>query len=569
MGMQATSKGTMPVVLLKEGGTETKGREAQKNNIAAAKIIAEIVHTSLGPRGMDKMLVDSLGDVTITNDGATILKEIDVQHPAAKMLVEISKTTDNEVGDGTTSAVILAGALLSQAESLVDSDVHPTIIVDGYRKAARKAKEYLEEIAETITANDKTILNKIAKTSMQTKLVRKDSDQLADIIVKSVLAVAERDGESFQVDIDDIKVEKKAGGSIKDSTIIQGIVLDKEIVHGGMPRSISGAKIALINTALEISKTETDAKINISNPQQLKAFLDEEHKMLKTMVDKVIGSGANVVLCQKGLDDMAQHYLAKAGIIAVRRIKESDLTKLAAATGARIVTNLDDLFEKDLGAAEIVEERKIEDDKWVFVEGCKNPKSVTLLLRAGSQRVVDEVERSVHDALMVVKDVILKPQIVAGGGAPETYAATKIRGWAKSLEGREQLAAEKFADALEEIPITLAENAGMDPIDTLTLLRSKQQKGEKWTGIDVMKGKVSNMKSSDIIEPLAVKLQIISAAAEAACMILRIDDVIATQKSAGGPPGGEGGMPPGMGGMPPGMGGMGGMGGMPDMGGMM
>ncbi len=564
--MQATSKGTMPVILLKEGGTETKGREAQKNNIAAAKIIAEIVHSSLGPRGMDKMLVDSLGDVTITNDGATILKEIDVQHPAAKMLVEISKTTDNEVGDGTTSAVILAGALLSQAESLVDSDVHPTIIVDGYRKAARKAKEYLEEIAETITANDKTILNKIAKTSMQTKLVRKDSDQLADIIVKSVLAVAEKDGESFQVDIDDIKVEKKAGGSIKDSTIIQGIVLDKEIVHGGMPRSISGAKIALINTALEISKTETDAKINISNPQQLKAFLDEEHKMLKTMVDKVIGSGANVVLCQKGLDDMAQHYLAKAGIIAVRRIKESDLTKLAAATGARIVTNLDDLFEKDLGAAEIVEERKIEDDKWVFVEGCKNPKSVTLLLRAGSQRVVDEVERSVHDALMVVKDVILKPQIVAGGGAPETYAATKIRGWAKSLEGREQLAAEKFADALEEIPITLAENAGMDPIDTLTLLRSKQQKGEKWTGIDVMKGKVSNMKSSDIIEPLAVKLQIISAAAEAACMILRIDDVIATQKSAGGPPGGEGGMPPGMGGMPPGMGGMGGM---PDMGGMM
>jgi thermosome len=555
MGMQATSKGTMPVVLLKEGGTETKGREAQKNNIAAAKIIAEIVHSSLGPRGMDKMLVDSLGDVTITNDGATILKEIDVQHPAAKMLVEISKTTDNEVGDGTTSAVILAGALLSQAESLVDSDVHPTIIVDGYRKAAKKAKEYLEEIAETITANDKTILNKIAKTSMQTKLVRKDSDQLADIIVKSVLAVAERDGESFQVDIDDIKVEKKAGGSIKDSTIIQGIVLDKEIVHGGMPRSISGAKIALINTALEISKTETDAKINISNPQQLKAFLDEEHKMLKTMVDKVIGSGANVVLCQKGLDDMAQHYLAKAGIIAVRRIKESDLTKLAAATGARIVTNLDDLFEKDLGAAEIVEERKIEDDKWVFVEGCKNPKSVTLLLRAGSQRVVDEVERSVHDALMVVKDVILKPQIVAGGGAPETYAATKIRGWAKSLEGREQLAAEKFADALEEIPITLAENTGMDPIDTLTLLRSKQQKGEKWTGIDVMKSKVSNMKSSDIIEPLAVKLQIISAAAEAACMILRIDDVIATQKSAGGPPGGEGGMPPGMGGMPD-MGGM-------------
>jgi len=567
MGMQATSKGNMPVVLLKEGGTETKGRDAQKNNIAACKIVAEIVHTSLGPRGMDKMLVDSLGDVTITNDGATILKEIDVQHPAAKMLVEISKTTDNEVGDGTTSAVVLAGSLLEHAESLIDQDVHPTIIVDGYRKSAKKVKQFLESIADTISANDRNILTKIAKTSMQTKLVRKDSDQLAEITVKAVLAVSERDTDRYNVDIDDIKVEKKAGGSMKDSTIIQGIVLDKEIVHGGMPKKIIDAKIALINTALEISKTETDAKINISNPQQLKSFLDEENKMLKTMVDKVIGSGANVVLCQKGLDDMAQHYLAKAGIIGVRRIKESDLTKLAKATGARIVTNLDDLFEKDLGSAELVEERKIEEDKWVFVEGCKHPKSVTLLLRAGSQRVVDEVERSVHDALMVVKDVIEKPQIVAGGGAPETFAATKLRSWAKSLEGREQLAAEKFADALESIPLTLAENAGMDPIDTLTLLRSKQQKGEKWTGIDVMKGKIANMKSSDIIEPLAVKLQIVSASAEAACMILRIDDVIATQKSGGGPPGGgEGGMPPGMGGMPPGMGGMGGM---PDMGGMM
>jgi thermosome len=577
MGMQATSKGNMPVVLLKEGGKETKGKDAQKNNISAAKIIAEIVHTSLGPRGMDKMLVDSLGDVTITNDGATILKEIDVQHPAAKMLVEISKSTDNEVGDGTTSAVVLAGSLLENAESLLDQDVHPTIIVDGYRKAGKKAKHFLESIADTVSASDKSILSKIAKTSMQTKLVRKDSDLLSDIIVKSVLAVAEKEGEKYNVDIDDIKVEKKAGGSIKDSAIIEGIVLDKEIVHGGMPKKVSDAKIALINTALEISKTETDAKINISNPQQLKSFLDEENRMLKNMVDKVIGSGANVVLCQKGIDDMAQHYLAKSGIIAVRRIKESDLTKLAKATGARIVTNLDDLFEKDLGNAELVEERKIEEDKWVFIEGCKHPKSVTLLLRGGSQRVVDEVERSVHDALMVVKDVILNPTIVAGGGAPETYAATKLRSWAKSLEGREQLAAEKFADALESIPLTLAENAGMDPIDTLTTLRSRQLKGEKWTGIDVMKGKISNMKSSDIIEPLAVKLQIVSASTEAACMILRIDDVIATQKSAGPPPGAEGGMPGGMGGMPGGMGGMpggmggmpGGMGGMPDMGGMM
>jgi len=563
-----TPKGNLPVVLLKDGASETKGREAQKNNIAAGKIISDIVRSSLGPRGMDKMLVDSLGDVTITNDGATILKEIDVQHPAAKMLVEISKTTDNEVGDGTTSAVVLAGALLENAESLILQDVHPTIIVDGYKKAAKKAKQYLSEISENITPNDKNILKKIAKTSMQTKLVRKDSDFLADIIVNSIVSVARKDGEKFEVDIDDVKVEKKTGGSIKDSTLIKGIVLDKEVVHSGMPKKVTESKIALINTALEISKTETDAKININNPQQMKSFLDEENKMLKNMVDKVIGSSATVVLCQKGIDDMAQHYLSKAGIMAVRRVKESDMTKLSKATGARIVTNLDDLFEKDLGSAENVEERKIEEDRWVFIEGCRHPKAVTLLLRAGSQRVVDEVERSVHDSIMVVRDVMEFPSVVAGGGSPETYAATKIRNWSKSLEGREQLAAEKFAESLESIPITLSENAGMDPIDTLTNLRSKQNKGEKWTGIDVMKGRVTNMKSSDIIEPLAVKNQIVSAATEAACMIIRIDDVIATTKSAGPPPGAEGGMPPGMGGMgmPPGMGGMGGM---PDMGGMM
>ena len=557
-------RGSMPIVILKEGSSETKGREAQKNNIAAAKIIAEIVRTSLGPRGMDKMLVDSLGDVTITNDGATILKEIDVQHPAAKMLVEISKTTDNEVGDGTTSVVVLAGSLLEYAETLINQDVHPTIIVDGYRKAAKKAKQYLEEIAETVTANDKAMLLKVAKTSMQTKLVRKESGFLADLVVKAVSAVVEKEGADFKVDEDDIKVEKKAGGSMRDCSIIQGIILDKEVVHGGMPKKIDEAKIALINTALEISKTETDAKINITNPQQIKSFLDEENRMLKNMVDKVIGSGATVVFCQKGIDDMSQHYLAKAGVLAVRRIKESDLTKLAKATGARIVTNLDDLYEKDLGTANLVEERKIEEDRWVFVEGCKHPKSVSLLLRGGSQKVVDEVERSVHDAIMVVRDVMEFPSIVAGGGAPETYVATKLRSWSKSLEGREQLAAEKFAEAMESIPLALAENAGMDPIDTLATLRSKQLKGEKWTGIDVLKGRVSNMKTSDIIDPLAVKNQVISAASEAACMILRIDDVISVSKAAAPPGGGEGGMPPGMGGgMPPGMGGM------PDMGGMM
>ena len=555
MAVQNT-QGGIPVVILKEGAQQTKGRDAQKNNITAAKLIAEIVHTSLGPRGMDKMLVDSIGDVTITNDGATILKEIDVQHPAAKMLVEISKTTDNEVGDGTTSAVVLAGALLENAESLVNQDVHPTIIVDGYRKAAQKAIQLLEKMADRVQPTDKEILNKIAKTSMQTKLVRKDSNYLSDMIVKAVLAVAEKSEDDYKVDIDDIKVEKKAGGSIKDTLLTKGIILDKEVVHAGMPKRISNAKIALINTALEIDKTEFDAKINISSPDQMKSFLDEENKMIKTMVDKVIASGTNVLFCQKGIDDIAQHYLAKAGVLTVRRIKESDLTKLAKATDARIVTNLDDLSEDDLGSAENVEERKVETDKWVFVEGCKRPKSVTILVRGGSQRVVDEVERSIHDALMVVKDVIEKPLIVAGGGAPETYAATKLREWAKSLEGREQLAVEKFADSLEVIPITLAENAGMDPIDTLTSLRSKQLKGNKWTGIDVIKGVVASMHSTDIFEPLSVKLQIISSATEATSMILRIDDVIAVAKSSGPPPGAEG------------MGGMGGMGGMPGMGGM-
>ena len=565
MAVQA-SGANMPVVLLKDGATQTKGRDAQKNNIAAAKIIADIVHTSLGPRGMDKMLVDSLGDVTITNDGATILKEIDVQHPAAKMLVEIAKSTDNEVGDGTTSAVVLAGALLEQAESLLLQEVHPTVIVDGYRKAATKAKEYIKEMAQEVVADDKKTLLKITRTSMQTKLVRKYSENLGNIIVEAVLAVSEKNGDNYTVDIDDIKVEKKSGGSISDSSILQGIVLDKEVVHSGMPKKVTGAKIALINTALEISKTETDAKINISNPQQMKSFLDEESKMLERMVDKVVGSGASAVFCQKGIDDMSQHYLSKAGILAVRRVKESDLTKLAKATGGRIVTNLDDLFEKDLGAADLIEERKIEEDRWVFVEGCKHPKAVTILLRAGSQRVVDEAERSVHDAIMVAKDVMELPLIVAGGGAPETFAAAKIRSWAKSLEGREQLAAEKFAEALESIPLSLSENAGMDPIDTLASLRARQSKGSKWIGIDVVKSEVVDMKDRLVVEPLAVKHQIISAAAEAACMILRIDDVIATAKSAGPPPGAEGGMPPGMGGMggmPPGMGGM------PDMGGMM
>jgi len=535
--------GGVPVLILKEGATQTKGKDAQKNNITAAKLIAEVVRSSLGPRGMDKMLVDSLGDVTVTNDGATILKEIDVQHPAAKMMVEVAKSVDNEVGDGTTSAVVLAGALIEKAEQLISKGVHPTIIVDGYRKSATKVIEIFNNMAQKVSNNDKEQLIKIAKTSMQTKLVSKDSEALSELVVNAILQVSDQSDSGFKVDIDDVKVEKKAGGSLRDTRMIRGIVLDKEVVHGGMPKRIEKGKIALINSALEIEKTEFDAKINISSPDQMKMFLDEENKMLKGMVDKIIGIGANVVVCQKGIDDIAQHYLAKANILTVRRVKESDMTKLSRATGASIVTNIEDLTAKDLGFADVVEERKVETDKWVFIEGCKHPKSVTILIRGGSQRVVDEADRSIHDALMVTKDVIEKPLIVAGGGAPEAYAASKIRDWVSTLTGREQIAAEKYAESLEIIPLTLAQNAGMDSIDAMTDLRAKQSRGSKWTGIDVRSAKIADMSKLEILEPLSVKEQIIKSATEAASMILRIDDVIASSKSAGGPPGG--GMPPG------------------------
>jgi len=433
--------------------------------------------------------------------------------------------------------------LIEKAEELITKDVHPTIIVDGYRKSSVKAIEILNNLAQKIDPGDKSQLIRIAKTSMQTKLVSKEANELADLVVNAALQVSEKLENKYKVDIDDVKVEKKAGGSLRDTKLIKGIVLDKEVVHGGMPRRTEKAKIALINSALEIEKTEFDAKINISSPDQMKLFLEEENKMLKTMVDKIIAAGANVVICQKGIDDIAQHFLAKANIMAVRRVKESDMTKLARATTARIVSNLEDLTSKDLGLADLVEERKVETDKWVFVEGCKHPKAVTILIRGGSQRVVDEAERSIHDALMVTKDVCERPMIVAGGGSPESYTAGKLRDWSSSLSGREQLAAEKFAESLEVIPLLLAENAGMDPIDTLTELRSKQTKGSKWSGIDARAGKVTDMSKLDIVEPLAVKEQIVKSAVEVASMILRIDDVIASSKSAGGPPGG--GMPPG------------------------
>ncbi len=536
-----------PYIILKEGSGETRGREAQRNNLAAAKLIAEMVRTSLGPRGMDKMLVDSMGDVTITNDGATMLKELDVQHPAAKMMVEISKSTDNEVGDGTTSAVVVAGALLEKAEDLVDKDVHPVVIVEGYSRAAEKAQEIYEKMAEKVDPTSRPDLLKIATTSMLTKLVNEDAPHLASVVVDSILMTSEKSEKGYKADIDNVKVEKKPGGSITDSQLIKGMVLDKEVVHSGMPKRVEEAKIALVNSALEIEKTEFSAEIRIDDPEQMQKFMDEESNILKGMVDKVKEAGANVLICQKGIDDLAQHFLAKAGILAVRRVKESDMGKLAKATGARMVTNLEDLTAKDLGYAKLVEERKLEEDKWVFIEGCKNPKAVTILVRGGTQRIVDEAERALHDALMVTKDVVEMPAVVAGGGAPEEEVSVQLRAWAQKLSGREQLAALKFADAMESIPLTLAENAGMDPIDTQVELRSKHQKDGKWVGVDAMNGKVADMYNKSVVEPLAVKLQILRSATEVASMILRIDDVIAAGRSkppAGGPGGGMGGMPP-------------------------
>ena len=535
--IQQTPQG--PVLVLKESALQQKGRDAQKNNIAAAKLVAELVKTSLGPRGLDKMLVDSLGDVTITNDGATILKEIDTQHPAAKMMVEISKTIDTEVGDGTTSSVVFAGALLEKAEKLLEKDVHSTVIIDGYQAASEKALELLAKLAKTVKPDDRESLIKIAKTSMQSKLVSEDSAPLSKLVVDSILKIAEKDGDKYSVDLDNLKVEKKAGGSIDDTSLINGIVLDKEIVHSGMPTKVEEAKIALVNTALEVEKTEMSAEIRISDPTQMQQFLEEENKMLKSMVDKIHNIGANVLICQKGIDDISQHYLSKHGVLAVRRVKESDMTKLAKATGGRISTNLDDISADDLGSAEIVQQKKVESDKWVFIEGCKNPRSVTVLIRGGSQRVVDEVDRSIHDALMVVKDVVEKPSIVAGGGSPEAYLAAELNEWSSSSEGREQLAIKQYAEAFESIPLTIAENAGMDPIDTIITLRANQSNGKQTVGINAKESKIGDMFRLDIVEPLVVKEQIIKSATEAACMILRIDDVIAV---SGGP--GAGGMPP-------------------------
>ena len=523
-----------PVLVLKESALQQKGKDAQQNNIAAAKLVSQLVRSSLGPRGLDKMLVDSLGDVTITNDGATILKEIDVQHPAAKMMVEISKTVDNEVGDGTTSSVIFGGALLARAEDLLNKDVHSSTIIDGYQAAADKTLEIYSDLAKKIQPDDKAFLLKIATTSMQSKLISEDSSLLSKIIVDAILSIAAKKGDTFSVDLENIKVEKKSGGSIDDTQIVKGIVLDKEIVHSGMPTKIENAKIALLNSALEIEKTELSAEIRITDPTQMQMFLEEENRMLKDMVDKLHDVGVNVLICQKGIDDISQHYLAKYGIMAVRRVKESDMIKLSKATGGRVISNLDDLSENDLGAANLAHQKKVESDKWVFIEGCKHPQSVTMLIRGGTQRVIDEVDRSIHDSLMVVKDVIEKPAIVAGGGAPEAFAASLLKDWADNFDGREQLAIKKYAEALETIPLTISENAGMDPIDTMANLRARQNQGQKWTGIDAKNMKITDMMAINVVEPIVVKEQIVKSATEAACMVLRIDDVIAISGAPGG-----------------------------------
>jgi len=545
--------GGQPILILPEKVQRYLGRDAQRMNIMAARVIAESVRTTLGPRGMDKMLVDNLGDITITNDGVTILEEMDVEHPAAKMMVEVSKAQEDEVGDGTTTAVVLAGELLKKSEELLEQDIHPTVIISGYRLAAEEAQRILEKMATPVTKDDEKILKQIAKTSMSSKGSEIHGDKLAELCVRAVKQIVEEADGKIEADIDNIKVEKKTGGSSADTQLIKGIVLDKEVVHPGMPKRVENAKIALLNLALEVKKTETDAKINITDPEQLKRFLDEEQRMLKEMVDQIKSVGANVVFCQKGIDDVAQHYLAKAGILAARRVKESDMEKLARATGGNCVTNIKDLSPKDLGTAELVEERKIAGDEMIFVEGCKDPRAVSILVRGGTEHVVDEVERAVHDAISVVSAAIEDGKIVAGGGAPEIEVAKGLRDYSESVGGREALAVNAFADAIEVIPRTLAENAGLDPIDILVQLRSAHEKnGGKNIGIDVISGKVLNTLEKGIVEPLRVKVQAIKSATEVTEMILRIDDVIAAgklekeekEKEKGAGPGSEmGGMP--------------------------
>lgn len=539
------TQNVQPIFILPEGTQRSTGRNAQRTNIMAAKLVAETVRTTLGPKGMDKMIVDSLGDVTVTNDGVTILEEMQIEHPAAKMIVEVAKTQEDEVGDGTTTAVVLAGELLKNAEDLLEKEVHPTVVAKGYRLAAEKAQEILNEIAENVTENDTDMLKKIAITAMTGKGAETAKEKLSDITVKAVKSIIDKENGKLVIDTENIKLEKKVGASVDDSELISGIVLDKERVHSGMPRIVNKAKIALIDVALEIKSTEIDAKIQINDPNQMQAFLEQEENMIKRMVEKVANSGATVLICQKGIDDMAQHFLAKRGIYAVRRAKQSDMEALARATGAKIVSALDDLSKDDLGYAGIVEEIKVGDEEMTYVRECKNPKSVTILIRGGTEHVVDEVKRAMEDAVGDVAAALKTGKVVAGAGAPEMELAKGLRKYAESLSGREQLAVQAFAEAVEIIPRTLAENAGIDPIDILTELRSAHDKKQKWAGIDVFTGKVVDSWKQGVIEPLKIKTQAVSSASEVAIMILRIDDVIAGSGK------GEPSMPPGM----PGMGG--------------
>ncbi len=537
-----------PIFILKEGTEREKGKGAQHTNIAAAKAVADAVRSSLGPKGMDKMLVDSMGDVVITNDGVTILKEMDIEHPAAKMMVEVSKAQDQECGDGTTTAVVLAGELLKKAEEMVDQNVHPTIIASGYRDAAEKAREILEKAADKTSIKDKDALKRIAMTAMMSKSVSASREHLASIAVEAVTAVAEKDGSGYTIDKDNIQIVKKQGAAMEDTELIRGIIVDKEPVHPGMPKQVKKARIVLVDSALEVKKTEIDAKIQITDPSNLQAFLDEEEKMLRSMVDTVKKSGANVLFCQKGIDDLAQHYLAKEGIYAVRRVKKSDMEKLSKATGANIVTKLKELRKDDLGEAEMVELKKVGGEDMTFVTGCRNPKAVSVLLRGGTEHVVAEVERSFTDAISVVSVALEDGKIVTGGGSMAVEVALGLRDYATQVGGRAQIAINAFADALEVIPRTLAENAGHDPIDILINMRAAHKKGKKYAGLNAMSGEITDMKKENVLEPLRVGRQAISSATDAATMILRIDDVIASKGGGSPQPGGAGGMPPGMGG---------------------
>ncbi|MDH5792313.1 MAG: thermosome subunit beta [Candidatus Bathyarchaeota archaeon] len=532
-----------PVLILKEGSTRSRGRDARRSNMMAAQIIAEVLKSTLGPRGMDKMLIDSLGDITITNDGATVLDEIDVQHPAAKMIIEVAKTMDDEVGDGTTTAVIFAGELLKKAQDLLDQNIHPSIIIAGYQKAAERALETLDKLALDVDMEDKETLMKLATTSLRSKAVARSREHLAELVIEAIKQIVEeRDGETI-ADVDNVQIVKKEGKSLDETELIRGIIIDKEVVHAGMPKKIEGAKIALIDAPLEVEKTEFDAEIRIRSPDAIKAFLDQETDMLKKMVDKVANSGANVLFAQKGIDDVAQHFLAKAGVLVARRVKKSDMEKLAKATGAKVISNLSDLKPEDLGSCDLVEERKVGDDKMVFVEGCSDPRAVSIFIRAGLERMIDEAERALNDALYVISDVAELSKMVPGGGAIEMELSKAVRSYARRVGGREQLAIEAFSDALEIVPRTLADNAGLDVLDTMVEMKaSHEKKGGFAMGVNVFKEGVIDMLEEGVVEPMVVKLQAIKSAVEVSSMILRIDDVVAASApempAGGGPPGG-------------------------------